>query len=58
MFIVVYRPHGALFMDTKHYGTFQTWDEAYDFLCNLPALGAYYKPDAGCKYVQELTAVL
>lgn len=41
MHIVVYRPHNSLMCETKSIGPFGTWGEAYDYLCNMPALGQY-----------------
>ncbi len=58
-FIIVYREHNKLNIDTKYYGTFKTYGEAYDYLCTLPAIGAYTGYGlAGCKFVQELTTML
>ena len=58
MHIVVYRPHNSLMCETKSIGPFGTWDEAYDYLCNMPALGQYI-PDGtlnnpGVKFVDRL----
>ena len=60
MWIVVYRPHNALNIETQFYGPFVGHDAAYDFLCTLPALG-WHQVDAdtavdnpGVKYCQEL----
>lgn len=38
--IVVYRAHGDLMCETQYYGPFACFDDAYEFLCALPALGA------------------
>ena len=58
--IVVYRKHGDLQCETKFYGPFSNHDEAYDFLCTLPAVGAYaddlHAGQSGCKYTQALNA--
>jgi len=56
--IVVYRKHGDLQIETKFYGPFANHDEAYDFLCGLPAIG-HYDDDLhagmhGCKYTKAL----
>ncbi len=40
-FIVVYRPHGRLLIETEYFGPFDAWIDADDFLCALPALGLY-----------------
>lgn len=56
MFIVIYRPHGELYCDTKYFGPYNTHGEAYDHLCNLPALGLAGDLEAGVKYVQPLEA--
>ena len=59
-YIVIYREHNALNIDTKYYGPFTDHDEAYDKLCDLPALGQYaadgISDEPGCKYITELTA--
>ena len=56
MFIIVYRPHGELKIDTKHYGPYNSHDEAYEALCKLPAIGIAKsdEQDIGCKYIAEL----
>lgn len=41
MYIVIYHEHNKLNLDTKYYGPFEDEGAAYDFLCTLPALGAY-----------------
>jgi hypothetical protein len=60
-FMVVYRPHNTLVLDTRYYGPFAAWGEAYDFLCELPAIGTHQQPQSGpcasgVKFVQQLTA--
>lgn len=56
MFIVIYKPHGSLNMETRHIGPFKEYDEAYEYLCKLPAIG--YPPegirDDGFKYIAAL----
>lgn len=55
VFITIYRPHGALHCDTKHFGPFPSDAAAYDFLCTLPALGiARSDQRPGVKYTEEL----
>lgn len=55
MFIVIYRAHGQLNMETAHIGPFSTHEEAYDYLCMLPALGICPEGEnVGCKYTKEL----
>lgn len=56
-FIVIYRPHGALNCETQHIGPFPSHDEAYEYLCKLPAIGINYGGEnPGVKYVEELIA--
>jgi hypothetical protein len=58
-YIVVYRPHGRLMIETEFFGPFSAWIEAEDFADTLPALG-YHDTDSignkGVKYVQELVS--
>lgn len=56
-YAVVYRPHGALNIHTRIYGAFDSYDAAEDFLCELPALGAWPPSEPighGVKYITEL----
>ena len=59
MYIVVYRPHNELNIDTTYYGPFPSWSQADDALSRLPALGIHEpaepvdNPD--CKFIQALT---
>jgi len=39
MYIVIFRQHGQLNLETQHIGPFASFDEAYAYLCELPALG-------------------
>lgn len=60
-FMVIYRPHNTLVLDTRYFGPFATHADAYDFLCELPAIGKHQQPQsgpctAGVKFVQQLTA--
>lgn len=55
MHMVVFRLHGKLNMETAYIGPFAEFEDAYEYLCELPALGIC--PDgenAGVKFVQEL----
>lgn len=60
MHIVIYRPHGKLQLDTVYYGPFNSFDEAYEFLCSLPALGYQITQEeqdrSGCKYLAKLVS--
>lgn len=50
MFMVSFRAQGALHIETKFFGPFETYGEADDCLCALP-------PASKCehKYIVELT---
>lgn len=55
MFIVIYRKHGELNMDTKHIGPFNDHDSAYEHLCTIPAIGICGEyENQGCKHIVEL----
>lgn len=55
MWIVVYRAHGQLNMDTQYVGPWPTHDEAYAALCEIPALGVCHRTQTpGVKFVQHL----
>jgi len=61
MFIIVYRMHNQLNLDTRYIGPFATYAEADDALAALPALGQHIgsSPDGavnnpGVKFIQEL----
>lgn len=60
MFIVIYRPHGKLNIETQYHGPFTRWEYADDFLCTLPAIGIAFtqkeQDHPGVKYIQELVA--
>ena len=57
MFIVIYKTHGSLNIDTAHIGPFPSWGEAYEYLCMLPALGICPEGEnPGHKYIKELMA--
>lgn len=61
MFVVVYRPHNTLQIETKFIGPFTAYADAYDALCLLPALGEYAEAieggviGPGVRFIQELT---
>ena len=38
-FAVMHRPHGRLNIETHFYGPFDSFDEAYDAMDSIPALG-------------------
>ncbi|WP_291841187.1 hypothetical protein [Brevundimonas sp.] len=38
-FAVMHRPHGRLNIETRFYGPFDSFDEAYDAMASIPALG-------------------
>lgn len=58
MYIIIYRLHGQLHIDTQYIGTFPDFDSAYDYFCTLPAIGAtttheeHLRP--GIKTIEEL----
>lgn len=60
MFLVVYRQHNQLNLDTVFFGPFTTWAEADDHLTSLPALGIHQPADdldnPGVKYIAALTS--
>lgn len=61
MWIVIYREHGQLNLYTKFFGPFKDEDEAYEFLCTLPAIGHQteeHEGRSGCKYTAPLEAGL
>lgn len=54
-YIVIYRAHNMLNMDTKHIGPFDCIYAAQRCLESLPALGACMEFDNhGCKYISTL----
>jgi len=60
MYIVIYRRHNQLNVDTQYIGPFMTEERAYDALCELPALGIYKEDgqlnNPGVKFTQALQA--
>lgn len=60
MYIVIYRPHNELNLNTQYFGPFTSDEDAYDFLCTLPALGIHQPStnmdNPGVKYTQRLVS--
>lgn len=57
-YLVIYRAHGQLNTETKYYGPFNSFDDAYEYLCTLPAIGTNHtEGENGVKYVQEITSI-
>lgn len=59
-YLVIYRPHNKFNFETQYFGPFDDHDDAYEYLCSLPAIGAYIAPEegvisVGCKHIEELT---
>lgn len=56
--IVSYRANGWLHCQTQYYGPFANHDDAYEFLCTLPAVGLYddqlHEGQHGHKFTQAL----
>lgn len=53
--IVIFREHGRLHMETQYIGPFDTFEDAYEYLCQLPALGIEkHGETVGCKFIHEL----
>lgn len=53
-FIVIFRKHGELNMETKYYGPMSFCD-AYEFSCTLPALDFCPAGDnPGVKWIEQL----
>lgn len=59
-YLVIYRPHNQLNCDTQYIGPFESHDDAYDYLCELPAIGQHNPgsvvDNPGVKFVQEIAA--
>ena len=59
MWIIIYRPHNALMAETQYIGVFETHDEAYEHLVELPALGLFDEEascqTSGVKFIEALT---
>jgi hypothetical protein len=50
-YLVIYQPKGALRCETKYFGPFNNFGNAYNYLAQLPAA-----IDCECKFVQEIDA--
>lgn len=58
-FIVIYREHHKLNIDTEYYGPFHAYESAYEFLSCLPAIGPFIESPSGettrgVKFIEEL----
>jgi hypothetical protein len=57
MHIVLFREHGKLNLETAYIGPFDTFEDAHEYLCELPALGICPKGENhGVKFIHELQA--
>ena len=61
MYIVIYRPHNAMNIETQYIGPFADFNAAYEHLYSLPALGPHIGTSAdgladnpGVKFIQLL----
>lgn len=58
MYCVIYRAHDSLMIETAVYGPYETYDEAYNELEKLPAVGIVPSDvEAGCKYIDKLQLI-
>lgn len=60
-FLVIFKPHGELHLNTQYIGPFDTHDEAHDALAQMPALGSCpseHALQAGVKWIAELHTAL
>jgi hypothetical protein len=58
-YIVIFREHNKLLIDTLYVGPFDTFEEAYESLCEMPALGTYEPSTesvngSGVKYIETV----
>jgi hypothetical protein len=58
---VVFREHNRLNLETIYIGPFETYDDAYDALCNMPAIGNHVETEidggsiqSGVKYIEPI----
>ena len=55
MYIVIYRPHGKLQLETKYYGPVPEYGMAEDIVGLLPPIGIAFTQEEhdnpGCKYI-------
>jgi len=57
MHMVIFREHGKLNLETAYIGPFADADAAFEYLCELPALGFVPQGEnPGVKYIVELQA--
>ena len=55
MHIVIFRENGKLNMETAYIGPFDTFEDAYEYLCELPAIGICPEGEnPGVKFIHEL----
>ncbi len=58
MYILIYRPHGKLILETEYFGPFKEYMDAEDALGLLPPIGYQFTQrehdHPGCKYIQQL----
>lgn len=57
-YVIIYRQSNELNLDTKIFGPYDSFDEAYDELCKLPACGSVdiesITPNSGVKYIEPV----
>ncbi len=54
-FVIVFREHDQMMLDTRFIGPFEDWEDAYDGLEELPALGVNTTGGlSGVKYIANL----
>jgi hypothetical protein len=57
-FVIVYREHNKLMLETLYIGPFDTWDEAHEYMSKIPALGIHVPegvtPNSGVKHVEPM----
>lgn len=57
-YIVIYRKHGDLMLETRYFGPFTDYLKAEEFLCGLPAIGVFidelHKGRKGVKFIEPL----
>ena len=57
-YIIIYRQANKMYMDTKFFGPYDSFDDAYRELVKLPVCGSVDKdcatPDPGVKYIEPI----
>lgn len=57
-YIIIYRQSNKMNLDTKFFGPYDSFDEAYDEMCKLPPCGSVdiecTTPNPGVKYVEPV----